>query len=619
MTTKHDTQSMPSCPTNMMTGAETLVKALVGEGVDVVFAYPGGASMPIHQALKKEESIRTILPRHEQGGGFAAEGYGRVAGKVGVCISTSGPGATNMITSIADAFLDSTPMVAITAQVPRAMIGRGAFQETDVFGMTAPIVKHSYLITDPMDIPRIVKEAFYIAKTGRPGPVLIDVPKDCMEMKIAPDFSAEMDLPGYHPVPECQVEALKSIVPLILKAKRPALYVGGGVILSGASEELIEFAERAQIPVATTLMGVGAFPENHPLALRWLGMHGAIYANNAVNEADLVIALGARFDDRVTGNTKTFAEHATIVHIDIDNAEINKNKAVQYPIVSDVKQALTFLNKELEAEGMPRVSSSPTRNQAWFDIIQCWKDEFPFTYPDQGEFIAPQSIVEELYHQTKDKDLYMTTGVGQHQMWAAQFYKFDKPGRLITSGGLGSMGFGLPASMGVQVAHPESLVVNIDGDGSILMNIQELATIKIEKMPIKCIIINNQHLGMVVQWEDLKYDSSRAQTFLADPDHNYDPEHKNDDIIYPNYPMMCASYGIPCERVLYKKDLAAAIDRMVKAEGPYILDVMVPYAVHVLPMIPGGMGYKDVILERVAGDGTGRSAKDLGKEIPTAL
>lgn len=605
--------------TQRLNGAQALVKALVCEGVDVVFAYPGGASMPIHQALEKEKSIRTILPRHEQGGGFAAEGYGRVTGKVGVCISTSGPGATNMITPIADAFLDSTPMVAITAQVTRNMIGRGAFQETDIFGMTAPVVKHSYLVTDPNDIPRIVKEAFYIARTGRPGPVVIDLPKDCMEAVIDADFSVEKDLPGYVVSPVCDEEKIRELVPLIMSAKRPALYVGGGVITGNAEAELLEFVQRTQIPVATSLMGIGAFPESHALSLRWLGMHGAVYANNAVNEADLVIALGTRFDDRVTGNVNTFAEHATIIHIDIDNAELNKNKKVQYALMSDVKPALQVLNKELEKQGYNVVTGSYTRNPDWFAIIEQWKQNCPFFYPDQGDLIAPQEIVERLYEKTKDMDTYITTGVGQHQMWAAQFYKFEKSRRFATSGGLGSMGFGLPAAMGVQMAYPDKLVINIDGDGSVLMNIQELATIKVERMPIKCIIINNQHLGMVVQWEDLKYDSNRANTFLADPNDAYDPSHQNDSIIYPNYPMMCESYGIPCERICKKEDLDAALDRMIKSEGPYVLDILVPHTVHVLPMIPGGMCYKDVILDRISGDGTGRSAKDLGKEIPTAL
>lgn len=609
------TSTLPS----HLTGAETLVQALVREGVDVVFAYPGGASMPIHQALDHEKSIRTILPRHEQGGGFAAEGYGRTTGKVGVCISTSGPGATNMITPIADAFLDSTPMVAITAQVMTNLIGRGAFQETDVFGMTAPIVKHSYLVTDPNEIPRVVKEAFYIASTGRPGPVVIDIPKDCLEARITPDFTCEMDLPGYTPLPPCDEEALKAIIPLILSAKCPALYVGGGVTSADASEELLEFVERAQIPVATTIMGIGSFPESHPLSLRWLGMHGSVYANRAVNKADVVIALGARFGDRVTGNVNSFVKNATVIHIDIDNAELNKNKKVKHAIVSDVKSALRVLNRELAAAGLEREKTNFTRHADWIAKIDEWKRDYPFRFPDQGELIAPQLVIERLYEHTKDIDTYITTGVGQHQMYAGQFYKFERPRRFATSGGLGSMGYGIAAAMGVQMAHPDKLVVNIDGDGSVLMNIQELATMKVERMPVKCIIINNQHLGMVYQWEDLKYNSNHAQTFLADPHDQYDPTHRTDEVIYPNYPMLCESFGIPCERVVLKKDLDAAIERMIKAEGPYFLDVMVPCKLHVLPMIPGGMGYEDTILERISGDEGGRSIKDLGKEIPSAL
>lgn len=602
-----------------MTGAEVLVECLVREGVDVVFAYPGGASMPIHQALSHEPKIRTILPRHEQGGAFGAEGYGRVTGKVGVCISTSGPGATNMITAIADAYLDSTPMVAITAQVMRSLIGRGAFQETDVFGMTAPIVKHSYLVTEPEDLPRIMKEAFYIASSGRPGPVVIDMPKDVQEALFTPDFDQEMDLPGYSstlPIPTAELEA---IIPLIEQAKRPVIYSGGGIISAEASAELLEFAERTQIPVATTLMGIGSIPETHPLSLRWLGMHGAVFANNAVNEADLVIALAARFDDRVTGAVDKFCPDSTIVHIDYDACEINKNKKVAYPIRANVKEALQVLNASLVAKGWERKSSDFTRTPEWLKQIEEWKTQFPFSYEDRKGYIAPQAVIEELYRQTKDLDPIICTGVGQHQMFAAQFYKFQKPRRLATSGGLGSMGYGLPAAMGATVAYPDKLVVNIDGDGSLLMNIQELATIHVERMPVKCIILNNQHLGMVVQWEDLKYDSNRAQTFLADPHDSYDPTHMTESVIYPNYPQVCAGFGIKCERVLRIEELPDAITRMIQSPEAYVLDVMVPHDVHVLPMILGGMSYKDVILERIAGDGSAKSASELGKEIPTAL
>ncbi len=602
-----------------MTGAEALVESLVRQGVDVVFAYPGGASMPIHQALSKESRIRTILPRHEQGGGFAAEGYGRATGKVGVCISTSGPGATNMITPIADAFLDSTPMVAITAQVVSSLIGRGAFQETDVFGMTAPIVKHSYLVTKLEDIPRVINEAFYLAQSGRPGPVVIDIPKDFQEGSFVPDFDVDKDLPGYNPVVDCPEDRLKSLVPLILSAKRPAIYAGGGVISAEASEELIEFAELAQIPVATSLMGIGAMPETHPLSVRWLGMHGAVYANNTVNEADLVIALGARFDDRVTGAVSKFCPDATIVHVDIDASEINKNKKVKYPVRANVKDALQVLNAELKAQGCKRERYDAARRAEWFRMIEDWKAQYPLCYEERAGYIAPQAVIEELYRQTAELDPIITTGVGQHQMFAAQFYKFDKPRRLATSGGLGSMGYGLPAAMGVQMAYPDRLVVNIDGDGSFLMNVQELATIKVERMPIKCLVLNNQHLGMVVQWEDLKYDSNRAQTFLADAHDDYDPTHQTPEVIYPDFPTLCAGFGVKCERVTRQEDLADAIARMIASPEAYVLDVMVPYDVHVLPLIPGGMSYKDVLLERIAGDGKGRKASDLGKTLPSAL
>ena len=609
----------PSAVAKTMSGAEALVQSLVREGVDVVFAYPGGASMPIHQALSHEPSIRTILPRHEQGGAFAAEGYGRATGKVGVCMSTSGPGATNMITGIADAFLDSVPMVAFTAQVGTGMIGTSAFQETDVFGMTAPIVKHSYLVTDPNDIPRIVKEAFYIARTGRPGPVVIDVPKNCQEALITPDFDIEMDLPGYQPEIPLNKAALDAVIPMIKAAKRPAVYAGGGVVISEASDLLVEFAERAQIPVATTLMGLGAMPEDHPLSVRWLGMHGAVYANNTVNEADLVLAIGARFDDRVTGAVATFCPKARIVHIDLDAAELNKNKRVDLAIKADAAQALEYLNSRLAEEGMERREYAVANRPEWFGIIETWKKEYPMKHELREREIMPQQIMEELYNQVADQDPIICTGVGQHQMFAAQFFKFNKPRRFSSSGGLGSMGYGLPAAMGAHVAFPDKPVIHIDGDGSMLMNIQELATIHIEKMPIKCIIMNNQHLGMVVQWEDLKYDSNRANTFLADPSVQYDPTHHTPSALYPDFTTICAGFGVKCERVIEPSELAPAIARMLASKEAYVLDIMVPYDIHVLPMIPGGMSYRDVLLERIAGDGKGRKASELGKEIPSAL
>ncbi len=611
----NDTQSVRKT----MNGAEALVQSLVREGVDVVFAYPGGASMPMHQALSHEPSIRTILPRHEQGGAFAAEGYGRVTGKVGVCMSTSGPGATNMITPIADAFLDSVPMVAITAQVGSGLIGSSAFQETDVFGMTSPIVKHSYLVTKLEDIPRIIKEAFYIARTGRPGPVVIDIPKNFQEGVFEPDFDAPMDLPGYEPELPLPVDKLDAALPLLLAAKRPAIYAGGGVVIADAADELRELAERLQIPVATTLMGIGAMPEDHPLSVRWLGMHGAVYANYTVNEADVVLAIGARFDDRVTGAVKTFCEHARIIHIDYDAAELNKNKKVEMAIRADAGAALRYLNAKLEEQGCAVKEYAVENRPEWFSLIEQWKRDYPLCYETREHEIAPQSIIEELYRQLGGQEAIICTGVGQHQMFAAQFYRFNKPRRLSTSGGLGSMGYGLPAAMGAHVAYPDLPVINIDGDGSFLMNVQELGTIRTEHMPIKSIIIDNQHLGMVVQWEDLKYDSHRANTFLADPTEKYDPTHHTPEVLYPNYPVLCEGFGIKCERVVEPAELAPAIARMLASKEAYVLDVMVPHDVHVLPMIPGGMCYKDVVLERIAGDGKGRKASDLGKEIPSAL
>ncbi len=588
-----------------MTGAEVLVKCLEREGVDTIFAYPGGASMPIHQALTKSDQIRTILPRHEQGGGFAAEGYARATGRAGVCMGTSGPGATNIVTPIADAYLDSTPLVVITGQVPTFMIGRGAFQETDFFGVTLPIVKHSYLVTDPNEIPRIVKEAFHIAQTGRPGPVVIDMPKDVQEAKVQPIFPDKISLRGYDPHLEVDEVALNEAISLIKQAKRPVAYVGGGVISGNAHEELLEFAERTGIPVTTTLMGVGGFPETHPLALKWLGMHGTVAANNAANEADLLIALGARFDDRVTGKVEKFCEHGTIIHIDIDNSEINKNKLVRLPIQADIKDALSRLNSLLEKSGWKRQKGGKySQNPEWQVKVAEWKQKFPMSYESIEGTIAPQWVIEQLYELTKG-ELILTTGVGQHQMWAAQYYHFDSPRRFISSLGLGSMGYGLPAALGAKVAFPKKEVVDIDGDGSFLMNIQELATAVAEEIPIKAIILNNQHLGMVVQWEDLKYQSNRAHTFLGKL---HDPAQT-----YPDYVKMCAAFDVPCEHVTKKTEVLPALKRMIAAKTPYVLDIMVPYTEHVLPMIPGGMTYKDIITT------TEGVRKASAGSVPTAL
>lgn len=578
-------------------GADLLIKCLEREGVDTIFAYPGGASMEIHQSLTRSKQIRTVLPRHEQGGAFAAEGYARATGKVGVCMATSGPGATNLVTGIADALLDSVPMVAITGQVPQHMIGRGAFQETDVFGLTMPIVKHSYLISSVEEIPRVVQEAFHIASTGRPGPVVIDIPKNLQQGKAVPVMPERPDLPGYSMPPQPDPALLHEIVGLLSRSSRPALYVGGGIITSNASAELRRFVESVGIPVATTLMGIGCFPESHPLALKWLGMHGTVYANDAVNEADLVLALGVRFDDRVTGNVKRFAENATIVHIDIDASELNKNKPVHLPIQADVLASLRGLNRILETTPV-----DAARFQKWRDHIAERKRLHPFKFGDTADVIQGQYAIRRL-HEICKGDAIITTGVGQHQMWAGQFFDFTEPRQFITSAGLGSMGFGYPAALGAKVARPDKEVIDIDGDGSFLMNIQELATAHIEKIAAKAMVLNNQHLGMVVQWEDRFYESNRGHTFLGDP---RDPKR-----IYPDYVTMCQSFGVTCERVIHKKDLDRAIERMLASTEPYVLDIIIPYTEHVLPMIPAGQTYREIITEM---DGSGpHSAKQTLK------
>jgi acetolactate synthase-1/2/3 large subunit len=602
-----------------MFGRDILVEALEREGVEVIFAYPGGASMEIHQSLTHSR-IRTILPRHEQGGSFAAEGYARATGKAGVCMGTSGPGATNLVTAIADAYMDSCPLIALTGQVTTNMIGRGAFQETDIIGVTLPIVKHSYLVTDVNDIPRIVKEAFYIAQSGRPGPVVIDIPKNIQQAKTQPVWPTLADiklgLPGYtQPDLKADELALNEIMGLIEKAERPVLYCGGGIITSDAAAELKKFAEATNIPVTTTLMGIGGFPETHPLSLRWLGMHGAAFANWAVNGeyaqrksfndpmvklkdgADLLLAFGVRFDDRVTGKFEEFCKNGTIVHIDIDASELNKNKKAHLPVTGDIKDALTRLNKMLAARPINK------KHTPWLAQIAEWKQKAPFAYKltteivnsdhmkdhmqgHEDQLILQQMVVEALYDLTKG-DAIITTGVGQHQMWAGQWYKYSFPRQFITSGGLGSMGYGYPAALGAKVAFPDKEVIDIDGDGSFLMNIQELATAHVEKIAAKAIILNNQHLGMVVQWEDNFYAGNRGHTYLGDPDHRKQ--------IYPDYVAVCNSFGVACERVMFKKDLRPAIQRMLDAKTPYVLDVVTPYSEHVLPFIPAGKTVADMI------------------------
>ena len=574
-----------------MKGADVMVAALEREGVDVVFAYPGGASMELHQALTKSKKIRTILPRMEQGGGFMAHGYARATGKASVCMATSGPGATNLVTCIADAYMDSIPLVSITGQVYQQFIGKAAFQETDFFGMTLPIVKHSYLVLDKEELPRIIREAFHIATTGRPGPVVIDIPKDVQQAVFIPKFPETIDLPGYKTLatePRADDEQLSKVLELIGKSKRPVLYIGGGIISAEAHQELREFAETTGIPVASTLMGLGAFDAEHPLSLYWFGMHGTVAGNWAVCDSDLLICAGARFDDRITGLVSKFAPNAEIVHIDIDASEHNKNKHVQLAIHSDVKYALKRLI-QLCKEG----SFTKPDISEWMKTIKEWQEKYPFTY-EKGEYLTQQEVIETLYKETKG-DAIITTGVGQHQMWAAQFFKFREPRTYISSLGLGTMGFGLPAAIGAKVAFPDRLVVNIDGDGCFLMNVQELATSVIEKIHAKTIILNNQHLGMVVQWEDLMYESVRGQTILCDKENIGGPD--NLSALYPDFVKIAEGFGVAGKRVVKREELLEAIQEMIRYDGPYLLEVVVTYTEHVLPMIKQGLSAKEILIK----------------------
>lgn len=579
-------------------GAEILVRALIKQGVDLIFAYPGGCSMPMHQSLTHHrEELRTVLPRHEQGGGFAAQGVARsTPDKVGVVMATSGPGATNLVTTIADAKLDSIPLVAITGQVPTTVIGTDAFQETPIIEICRSITKHHYLVTNVHDIPRIVKEAFYIARTGRPGPVLIDVPKNVQQTKVAedPDYDPPMNLPGYHPeVRRAHPNQIRQILAAIRESKKPIFYVGGGVILSDSSEEFVKFARKTGIPVTTTLMGIGAFPGDDPQSLHMLGMHGTVYSNYAVNESDLLLAFGVRFDDRVTGKLDEFAKHGKIVHVDIDASEIHKNKTAHMGIVANVKEVLQGLNAMIADDDVPRID-------AWWKQINEWRNKFPLAVKESGDLILPQYAIEELWRQTKDRNTYVAVGVGQHQMWAAQFYKFKEPRKWLSSSGLGTMGFGLPAAMGVQAAHPDALVIDIDGDGSFQMNIQELGTLACEKLPVKMLVLNNQHLGMVVQWEDRFHAGNRAHTYLGPIDH---PEYVGAgegghyETTFPNFVQIAQGYGIKARQVRSKKEFPAALAEMLSHDGPYLLDAITPYQEHVLPMIPSGRTVREIIVE----------------------
>lgn len=556
-----------------MKGSDIIIKSLENEGVEVIFGYPGGASMEIHQALTLSKKIRLVLPRHEQGGAFAACGYARATGKAGVCLATSGPGATNLVTGIMDAKMDSIPMIALTGQVPTTVMGNDAFQETDILGATFPCVKHSYLVKDIAMIPAVIHEAFTIATTGRPGPVLIDFPKDLQQQETMPDFEKRIVRPGYAPHVVPTKNQLIKAAKLLNEAKRPLIYAGGGIIAAQASDELRKFVKKTKIPITTTAMGLGIYPEDDPLSLRMLGMHGAVYANIAMNHADVILAIGVRFDDRVTGKLLDFCKGARFIHVDIDAGEINKNIKVEVPIQADARLTLT--------EFIELVSASDISE--WHQQIEAWRKEFPHTYKLSDKVITPQHVIREL-GKLAPKSAIISVGVGQHQMWTAQFFGFHTPRSWLCSSGLGAMGFGLPAAMGAQVAFPDRTVIDIDGDGSFLMNIQELQTLRQEKIPVKALILNNKYLGMVAQWEDRFYESVRGHTYLGDSD----------------FAAIARAFGIEGETINKPNEVIPALKKMLAAKGPYVLDVKYPYDDkahgHVIPMIPSNRTYLDTIL-----------------------
>lgn len=558
-----------------LTGAQIMMKVLKEEGVDTIFGYPGGAVIDIYDELAKED-IRHILVRQEQCAVHAADAYARAGQKVGVCLVTSGPGATNAVTGIASAHMDSIPIVVFTGQVPSALIGNDAFQEVDIVGITRPCTKHNYLVKKTEDLERIIKEAFYIARSGRPGPVLIDIPKDVAATAIDYTPVKKISLRAYRPTYKPNIKQLEKIIPLIKNAKRPVIFAGGGVILSGGSKELTRFAKKIQTPVTTSLMGLGAFPATDPLWLGMLGMHGTYRANMSTSECDLLIAVGVRFDDRVTGKIDTFATQAKIVHIDIDPTSIRKNVPVAIPVVGDCKVSLDQLTKLTDTLDL---STIKRQRKDWFDKIRHWKDTTPLAY-DQKDIIKPQFVVEKLYELTKGNAI-ITTEVGQNQMWAAQYYHFTKPNRFITSGGLGCMGFGLPAAIGAQIAQPNQLVVDIAGDGSIQMNIQELATAISYDLPIKVVILNNGYLGMVRQWQELFYDKRYASTTM---DHA------------PDFVKLAEAYGAVGLRATKPMEVESVLKKGLSLNKTVIMEFAVEPEESVYPMVPAGAALSEMIL-----------------------
>ena len=557
-------------------GAQILLECLKREGVKHIFGYPGGVVLDIYDELTRHPDIQHILVRHEQAAAHAADGYARASSQVGVALVTSGPGATNTVTGIASAYMDSIPIVVFTGQVPTALIGNDAFQEVDIVGITRPCTKHNYLVKDVKDLAHTIHEAFHIARSGRPGPVLVDLPKDVIQASTVPKYPDEIKIKSYNPTYHANPRQVKRALDMILAAKKPVLYTGGGIILSNASGELLKFAETLQIPVTSTLMGLGGFPGDNPLWMGMLGMHGTYCANMAVSEADVLIAVGARFDDRVTGKLAEFAPHAKIVHVDIDPSSISKNVAVDVPIVGDCKDTLKQLNDLLATK---TAQNWPEMRRSWLNIVNSWEEEHPLTYTWSDTVIKPQYVVEKLYELTKG-EAYITTEVGQNQMWAAQFYKFKRPRQLMTSGGLGVMGYGFPAAMGVQVARPGATVIDIAGDGSIQMNIQELITVVDNKLPVKIAILNNTFLGMVRQWQQLFYDRRYSSTPMTAPD----------------FVKLAEAYGAVGLRATKPEEVVPVIQEALNTPRPVIMDFRVEPEECVMPMVPAGKAMHEMLL-----------------------
>ena len=564
-----------------ITGAQAVVQCLVEEQVSTIFGYPGGAVIDLYDTLIQSTKIKHILVRHEQAAVHAADGYARVTGQVGVALLTSGPGATNGVTGIATAYLDSIPLVILTGQVPTAMIGNDAFQEVDIVGITRPCTKHNYLVKHKEELIPTLREAFHIARTGRPGPVLVDLPKDIMQALVTCRQKSPIKMPNYRPTHEPEMEQIAQACRLIMEAHRPVLYVGGGVVLADADRELFELATKLDIPVTTTLMALGAFPGRHQLSMGMLGMHGTYTANMAVAEADLLISVGARFDDRVTGKLDSFAPRARIIHIDIDPTSISKNVKVDVPIVSDCRKALTAMNTWFNNEQQISVANEKNKHQAWFEQIRQWNEQHPLAYRDEGDdIIKPQYVVEMLDELTNGEAI-IATEVGQHQMWAAQFYRYNTPRHFLTSGGLGTMGYGLPAAIGAQLARPDAVVIDIAGDASIQMNIQELATARQYGCPVKVAILNNSFLGMVRQWQELFYDKRYASTEMD---------------IAPDFVALAEAYGAVGLRATKRSEVADVIKQALAADNTVLMDFRIAREEGVYPMVPAGKATTEMLL-----------------------